>query len=221
MRPILLNAGLVMLLAVPVCVAAQVAPQAPSESTYDHGEISAYGDMFRVAPKGASASNFLGFGARVGFNTGRYVALEGEMSYDFEKNYTNISVNGSGNGGNGSGTGSVSTTTYTAKVRPISGLFGPKFQFGASSAFRAFIDAKVGFMDFSTSCNAPAGSGSCFANSLSGFGGSSTHFALYPGGGIEGFMGPIGLRVDAGDDMYWNGGRHDNLRIAFGPAIRF
>jgi hypothetical protein len=221
MRRILLSAGLVMLLAVPVYVAAQVAPQAPSENTYDHGEIGAYGDMFRITPKGASASNFLGFGARASFNMGRYVALEGEMSYDFEQNYTNVTVNGSGNGGTGAGSGSVSSTTYTAKVRPISGLFGPKFQFGASSPFRAFIDAKVGFMDFSTSCNAPAGSGSCFANSLNNFGGSSTHFAVYPGGGIEGFWGPIGLRVDAGDEIYWNGGAYNNLRIAFGPTIRF
>ncbi len=173
--------------------------------------------MFRISPKGASASNFLGFGARVAFNTGRYVALEGEMSYDFEQNYTNVTVSGAGS----VGSGSASSTTYTAKVRPISGLFGPKFQFGASSAFRAFIDAKAGFMDFSTSCNAPAGSGSCFSNSLNNFGGSSTHFAVYPGGGIEGFWGPIGLRVDAGDEIYWNNGAYNNLRIAFGPTFRF
>lgn len=213
MRRLLLTAGIAALLAIPTSLAAQ--------HTYNHGEIGAYGDMFRVSPKGATATNFLGLGGRVGLNTGSHVALEAEMNYDFEQNYTNISVSGSGNGGTGSGSGSGSTTTYTAKVRPITGLFGPKFQFGTSGPFRAFLEAKGGFIDFTTSCNAPAGSGSCFSNSLSNFGGSSTHLAVYPGGGIEAFFGPVGLRVDAGDEIYWNNGTYNNLRVTFGPTFRF
>jgi hypothetical protein len=210
MRRLLLIAGIAALLAVPSSLAAQHA--------YNHGEIGAYGDMFRVAPAGSTATNFLGLCGRVGFNTGAHVALEAEMNYDFEQNYTNINISGSGN----SGTGSGSTTTYTAKVRPITGLFGPKFQFGTSGPFRAFLEAKGGFIDFTTSCNAPAGSGSCFSNSLSGFGGSSTHFAAFPGGGIEAFFGPIGLRVDAGDEIWLNnGGAYNNLRVTFGPTLRF
>ena len=136
------------------------------------------------------------------------------MSYDFEQNYTNININNGTSGG--------TTTTYTASVRPLSGLFGPKFQFGASSPFRAFVETKAGFIDFSTNCNAPAGSGSCFANSLQSFGGSSTHFAAYPGGGIEFFAGPLGLRIDAGDEVYLNNGNaYNNLRVTFGPTLRF
>lgn len=187
---------------------------------YNHGEVEAYGDMFRVAPSGVPAVNYLGVGGRVSINTGRWVALEAEMNYDFKQNYTNVTING-GNG-SGSGSGSVSSTTYTASVRPITGLFGPKFQFGGSSPFRVFLEAKGGFIDFTTSCNAPAASGSCFSSSLSNFGGSSTHFAAYPGGGIEGFWGPIGLRIDAGDELYLNHSNvYNNLRVTFGPTLRF
>ena len=37
----------------------------------------------------------------------------------------------------------------------------------------------------------------------------------------EGFFGPIGLRVEAGDQMYFNNGTYNNLRVTFGPEIRF
>lgn len=205
MNRLLIAAAVAATLLVPASLAAQ---------KYDHGEVEAYGDLFRVAPSGGTATNYLGLGGRIGINTGKYVALEAEMNYDFEKNYTNISV---GNGGGGG-----TSSTYTAGVRPISGFFGPKFQFGASSPFRAFLEAKGGFIDFTTSCNAPAGSGSCFSSSLSNFGGSSTHFAAFPGGGIEGFWGPFGLRLDAGDEIYQsNNNWYNNLRVTFGPTLRF
>jgi len=45
--------------------------------------------------------------------------------------------------------------------------------------------------------------------------------SLYPAGGIEGRLGPIGLRLDVGDEIYFNHGAHNNLRAAFGPYIRF
>ncbi len=201
MRHFLLTAALAFLFAVPASVFAQ--------ATYDHGEVGAYGDLFRIGSTGNTTVNYIGLGGRVGFNTGKYVALEAEMNYDFEKNYTTTT------------TTSGTTTTVTSNVRPITGLFGPKFQFGASSPFRAFLEAKAGFIDFTTSCNAAAGSPSCFTGSLSGFGGSSTHFAAFPGGGIEGFWGWFGLRADAGDELWYNGGVYNNLRITFGPVIRF
>lgn len=203
MRHLLLTAGLAVLLATPVSLFAQKA--------YDHGEVEAYGDLFRVAPSGATAVNYLGLGGRVGINTGTHLQLEAEMSYSFEQNYTNVTTSGS----------NVNSTTYTAGVRPISGFFGPKFQLGSTGPFRAFIEAEGGFLDFTTSCNAPAGSSSCFSTSLSNFGGSSTHFALFPGGGVEGFWGPLGVRVDVGDEIYENNGTYNNLRVTFGPTLRF
>jgi hypothetical protein len=44
---------------------------------------------------------------------------------------------------------------------------------------------------------------------------------FYPGGGVEGRIGPIGMRLDVGDEMYFNDGAHHNLRVALGPYIRF
>nr|HEX4003328.1 hypothetical protein [Candidatus Acidoferrales bacterium] len=43
--------------------------------------------------------------------------------------------------------------------------------------------------------------------------------ALYPGSGLEANLGPVGLRLDVGDDIYFNSGTHHNLRVAFGAVI--
>ena len=56
---------------------------------------------------------------------------------------------------------------------------------------------------------------------IGGIGGGGTHFAVFPGGGIEGFWGPIGLRLDVGDEIYMADGANNNLRVTFGPTIRF
>lgn len=223
MKRILGCAGLIAVLALPLSLTAQY-PSAPTPQyghennrwNENHGEIAVYGDMFRVKPNGGNAVNFLGLGGRVGFNVHPNIALEAEMNYDFEQNYTTVVTSGSG----GSGTGTVTSTTITGRTRPVTGLFGPKFQFGTSGGFRAFVTGKVGFTEFSHSSTTTV-SGQTFSNSLDQFGGGSTHIAVYPGGGIEGFIGPVGLRVEAGDQIYWNNKMYNNLRIAFGPTIRF
>jgi hypothetical protein len=33
--------------------------------------------------------------------------------------------------------------------------------------------------------------------------------------------GAIGLRADVGDEIYFNNGTHNNLRVTFGPTFRF
>jgi len=204
------------LLALPVASVCQTSPtvQHPprSEGQYNHGEFGVYGDYFRLTPRGASgSSNFIGLGGRVGFNVHPNVALEAEMNYDFARNYTTVSASG--------GSASGSTTTVTSSLRPLTGLFGPKFQFGTSGPFRAFVTGKAGFLEFSTSHR--AASGDSFAGAFDQFGNSGTHFAAYPGGGIEAFFGPIGLRVEAGDEIYMNNGANNNLRVTFSPSIRF
>jgi hypothetical protein len=45
---------------------------------------------------------------------------------------------------------------------------------------------------------------------------------FYPGAGISFFAGFFGLRVDAGDEIFWlNGDARNNWRINFGPSFRF
>jgi len=205
-RRLLIIAGLVGLVTLPATASAQ-----DYDQNWTHGEVGVYGDLLRIAPSGASVENFLGLGGRVGINASHGLALEGEMNYNFEQ--TLVTTNSSG----------FAATSVTARVRPLTGLFGPKFTFAATHSVRPFVVGKVGFIDFSSSCNnnSAPGSPSCFTGTLSAFGGNSTHVSVFPGGGVEFFGGPVGLRIDAGDQIYWNNGTHNNLRITFSPTFRF
>ncbi len=194
-------AAVLALLLVPSCVMAQNNPH-----DWNHGEIGVFGDYFRFTQVSPTI-NFVGLGGRVGFNANPHLALEAEMSYDFSRNFTSSSNNGA--------TTSFSRTT----LRPLTGLFGPKFQVGTSGPFRAFLTGKVGFLDFSTSSKAVTGSN--FTGAFNNIGSASTHFAAYPGGGIEMFGGPIGFRIDVGDLIYLNNGTRNDLKISAGPAFRF
>ena len=211
MKHILTTLGLTFFLALPPMLVAQVAANPQSPYTDNHGEVGAFADYFRYTPPGANI-NFVGVGGRVGFNVHPNIALEAEMSYDFARNYTTTSTSGN--------SGTVTSTFTTTSLRPLTGLFGPKFQFGRSSPFRAFVTGKVGFINW-TNSNPNNVTGTQFSNSVSSVGGAGTHLALYPGGGIEGFWGPIGLRLDAGDEIYLDNGTYNNLRVTLGPTIRF
>jgi hypothetical protein len=95
-------------------------------------------------------------------------------------------------------------------------LFGPKLQTG-SGPFRFFVTGKVGFDNFTVdNRNAPTG----FSSAV-GLDRGKTDFAVYPGAGIEGFVGPIGIRLEAGDEVYFDNGAHNNLKVTFGPQLRF
>jgi hypothetical protein len=209
MKRFAMLAGLGMSLALPSWVIAQTAQPTYNSDRYsmDHGEIGVYGDYLRFSP-GKSATNFVGVDALAGFNVHPNLALEAQMSYDFARNFSTTTANG------------ITSTTVTSSVRPITGLFGPKLQFGTSGPFRAFVTGKVGFIDFSVN-NSGAVSGNTFANGVAGVGGAGTHLALYPGGGIEAFASWIGLRLEAGDEIYLNSGTYNNLRVAVGPTFRF
>ncbi len=221
MKQTTLYVGFVVALALPCSLQAQAAEaasggggqSAPGESSYtlNHAEIGAYADYFRFAPASAS-TNYVGVGGRASFNVNPNVALEGEISYDFARNYTTSSTVTNGT--------TTTTTFVTTGIRPVSGLFGPKFQIGTSSNFRAFVTGKLGFLDFSTS-NPDNVTGAHFNNAISGVGGSGTHLAFYPGGGFEGFRGPVGMRLEAGDEIYMNNGAYNNLRVTVGPTLRF
>jgi hypothetical protein len=142
----------------------------------------------------------------VGFNVHPNVMLEAEMSYDFERAYTAVTDTGG------------TATFVRSGLRPLTGLFGPKFQAGTSGPFRAFVTGKVGFVNF-TNSNASVTEGA--SDAINNIATTNTRFAAYPGVGIEGFWGPFGLRLEAGDLIYIANGAHNNLRVTFGPHIRF
>lgn len=173
------------------------------EQSSDHVEVGAFVDYFRLSDS-SPKRNFIGLGGRAAFNLRPSVQLEAEMAYDFKRNYTSTFTDG------------ITTQTVNTSSRTLHGFFGPKFQTG-SGPLRIFVTGKVGFDNFSISNqNAPAG----FVNTV-GLTNGATFFAVYPAGGIEGFAGPIGLRAEIGDDIYFDHGAHNNLRVTFGPQFRF
>jgi hypothetical protein len=203
--------GVCMSLALPSWMAAQSQSPESSPNYLNHAEVGIYADYFHFAPSGSS-TNFVGVGGRAAFNMNPFVALEGEMNYDFARNFTTSYTTGSGAG--------ATTTFVRTGVRPLTGLFGPKFQFGGSSPFRLFATGKIGFIDFSTTTSGVV-SGTTFTNAVSGVGNPGTHLAFYPGGGFEGFFGPVGIRAEVGDEIYLNNGTYNNLRVTVGPSLRF
>jgi len=53
---------------------------------------------------------------------------------------------------------------------------------------------------------------------LGGVSSGNTRPAILPGLGVEGFWGPIGLRLDGGDEIYFDHGARHNLKVGFGPV---
>jgi hypothetical protein len=169
----------------------------------DNGSVGVFAEYFHFSNPGPT-SNYVGLGGRAAFNVRPSVQLEAEMGYDFARNYANTFSNG------------LTTVTVQSRVRILHGLFGPKFQTG-SGPLRLFLTGKVGFENFNvTGQSVPAG----FVTAV-GLGSGATYFAIYPGGGIEAFAGPIGLRAEIGDNIFFNNGAHNNMRISFGPQFRF
>src|SRR6202171_2403919 len=169
----------------------------------DHHEVGGLADYFRLSGT-TPVRNFVGVGGRAAFNVHRDVQLEAEMAYDFKRNFTQDFSDG------------VTTQLVNTQFRTLHGFFGPKFQTG-SGAFRFFVTGKVGFDNFTVNNqNAPAG-----FKSTVGLDNGKTDFALYPAAGIEAFAGPIGIRLEAGDDIYFDHGSHNNLRVNLGTQIRF
>jgi hypothetical protein len=203
MKRIAMVIGLGLVLAAPSWLAAQ------ENGGATHGEVGIYADYFRLSP-GGNATNFVGAGGRAAYRF-HWTAMEAEMNYDFARNFTNTYTSGSGT--------TVTTTFVKSSVRPLTGLFGPVFYAG-NGRMRAFVTGKVGFIDFSVN-NSGVVSQSTFTNSVAGIGGSGTHIAVYPGAGLEGYFGPFGLRLEAGDEVYVNNGANSNLRVTLGPELRF
>lgn len=180
-----------------------IVPALPAQDL-DHGEVGAFANYFRLNQTG---NNFVGIGGRAGVNFGPFVQFEAEMSYDFNQVFTEGFQDTSG--------GSV--TFASSNMRVLHGLFGPKIQ--TKGPVKLFLTAKGGFVNFRFDPR-PA-SFDTFTSTVDNLRTTNVSAAFYPGGGVEAYIGPVGLRLDVGDEMYFAGGTHHNLRISFGPQIRF
>jgi len=156
-----------------------------------------------------TSTNNFGLGARLGVRIHRDVMLEGELAYDyginFDEAYRNIA------------NGNITAIERTS-IGVTHGLFGPKLQPGGGG-FRPFVTLKGGFMDFRFSTSLLPYSD--VASAVFGLRTSNLNAAMYPAAGIETTLGPVGLRLEAGDEIYFNQGAHNNLRFTFGPILRF
>lgn len=154
-------------------------------------------------------TNNFGLGGRFGYRVHHDVMIEGELAYDYGVNFDEVYrdvTNGN------------LTAIENTSIGVTHGLFGPKLQPGGGG-FRPFVTVKGGFVDFRlTPSLIPY---SDVVSAVSGIRTSNLNFALYPAGGIEANLGPVGLRLEFGDEVYFNNGAHNNLRITFGPQIRF
>lgn len=154
-------------------------------------------------------TNNFGVGGRFGYRIHRNLMMEGELAYgygiNFGEAYRNVA------------NGNITAIERTS-VGVTHGLFGPTLQ-PAKGGFRPFATLKGGFTDFRLSPSLlPFGD---VVSTILGIRTSSLNVAIYPGGGVEASLGPVGLRLELGDEIYFNNGAHNNLRITFGPILRF
>jgi hypothetical protein len=182
------------------------APSWTMAQDYDHASVGIFADYLNFSPTNPNI-NFVGFGARAGVNVSHAVSLEGEMNYDFNRTFTSTCT----------GNCVPGVTFVRTRFRPLTGLFGPKFS--TPGPFKFFVTGKVGFINFTTS--SAAVTPGTVGNAISSVGNGGTHVALYPGAGLEGFWGPLGLRLEVGDEVFLSHGTFNNLRVTFGPEFRF
>jgi hypothetical protein len=166
----------------------------------DHGEVGAFFDYFRFT--NANDLNMFGVGGRVGINVHPNVALEVEGAYDFTRT-ANITVNSL-------------TNPVRTNFRATHFLVGPKFQLGKNSAWRLYAVLKGGFVRFGVTPGAVT-----FGNFPTVLTNTDLNGVIYPGAGVEAFAGILGIRAEVGDEIYFDNGANNNLKVTIGPVIRF
>ncbi len=104
-------------------------PSALVAQDSDHVEVGVFADYLNLSTT-TPHINFVGVGGRAAFNVHPNIQLEGEMSYDFKRNFTSVFSDG------------VTTQFVQTRLRPLTALFGPKFQ-TSSGPFRAYVTGQT------------------------------------------------------------------------------
>ena len=179
---------------------------AQDRATHDRVEAGIFLDYLGISQ--TSTNNF-GLGVRFAYRVYPGVMLEGDFAYDyglnFDEAYRNVA------------NGNISAIERTS-IGVTQGLIGPKVQRSAGH-LHPYATLKAGFADFRLSPSLLPYSN--VASSVVGLRTSNLDAALYPAAGVSATVGPLGLRLEAGDEIYFNRGPHHNLRITFGPILRF
>ncbi|HUQ50354.1 MAG TPA: hypothetical protein VM056_06545 [Terriglobales bacterium] len=171
----------------------------------ERGQVGIFSEYFRF--QGIRA-NIAGLGGRLSFNVHKNIQLEGEMSYLFRRGFAEDFSNGVPG----------FFTTSKSSVRAFNALFGPKLLM-SKRPVRPSVVLKGGFLNTEFSDQSP---GPGFISQINNFRRASTNGVFYPGAGLEGNIGFLGLRFDIGDEIVFNRRKaNHNLRMTFGPQIRF
>ena len=176
----------------------------PLAKAQEQFQVGGYGDYFRLSQ---TNTNMAGLGGRVGYKAFSHVMLEGELNYDFDQGFTDHCVSAG-----------CTVTVANSNLKVLHGLFGPKI-IGGHGDLRPFVTLKGGFVNFRLDPR-PASFGT-FTDSVNNLRSNNVSGAIYPGAGVEAHLGPIGLRLEAGDEIYFAGTTHHSARVAFGPFLRF
>jgi Outer membrane protein beta-barrel domain len=167
------------------------------------------GLLFDYLGVSQTQTNNFGVGGRLGYRVHHNVMVEGDLAYDYGVNFQEVYSN-------------IANDNVTAieqtSIGVTQGLFGPKLQ-PAHGHLRPFVTLKGGFIDFRLSPSLIPYSS--VVSTVLGIRTSNLNAALYPAAGAEATLGPLGLRLELGDLIYFNDGEHNNLRITFGPILRF
>jgi hypothetical protein len=185
-------------------VGAGFAPGAFAQDN-EHVQVGVFSDYLRLSQ---TDSDLLGVGGRASFVAYKRLKFEAEMAYDFNKAFTEDFTDPTG----------TSVAFQRTDLRVLHGLFGPRINLG-NHRIQPFVTAKGGFMDFMLDSRPVTFD--TFSSSVEGLRRNNWSGVFYPGGGLEAHVGPIGLRLDVGDEMYFTNTTHHNFRATFGPVIRF
>ena len=177
-----------------------------SLASAQHVEIGGFVDYGRPTIPGFPA-NALGAGGRLDINLHRFLQAEIETAYNVK--YANFLVTSS----------STSVVLTNSKMGILHMNGGLKVQ-TAGGSFFLFVKGGANQYFPEQTVQTVSGVPITVSTSASSFD-SFIYGILYPGGGIGFHAGPLGIRVDVGDEIYWNSGAHHNLRVTFGPTLRF
>ena len=187
-----------------VCCLALI-PYAKAQDENYRFDAGVFADYFRL---GATGTNMWGLGGRAGIELVPHIGFEGEVAFDFNRAFTDAFENDFGG-----------TSYVTSGVRGLHALFGPRFSVD-HGPIRPFAEVKFGFDSF-TFNNLPVGLTSV-SNPIQNLRNQTLNAALLLGGGLEAkVVGPVGVRLDVGDELYFNHGAEHGLRATFGPVVRF
>lgn len=179
----------------------------PLLSFAQHVELGVFADYTRQ-PLPNSPDNLFGVGGRLNVNLARVLQFELESAYDFKYPHFQTTVQPN------------AIILNSSELGIIHANAGLKIQSPGGSIF-GFI--KGGVNDYRSTSSIQTATGPPFGVTVVNLPDSSfAKGVLYPGGGLGFHAGPLGIRLDAGDEIIWlNGSVHNSLRVTFGPTLRF